>query len=79
MKFRRANLDATGGIVRKVNEVSILHHVLMMPMQVANDKGKVAFCLGEMLTTDQTAHNIQFFLIEFMKGNKSKKLQIHSF
>ena len=67
-KFRRANLDATGSIIRAIGGMSVLHHVLMVPIQVAQDKGKVPFNLAEMLTVDQSAHNIQFFLAEFLKG-----------
>lgn len=55
-KLRRAYLDATGDILRKLslNSPQLLHHVLWVPVYVANEKSSVLFNLAEMITESQT-------------------------
>lgn len=71
--FRRAFLDATGNIVRKISgQTNVLHHVLLIQVHVANDKGATAFNLAELITTCQTSNIISEFLKCFLRFAEEK-------
>ncbi|KAG5668955.1 hypothetical protein PVAND_016861 [Polypedilum vanderplanki] len=57
------NIDATGGILRKVSEAPLLHHTLILPVK-ANDANRshVLINLGELITVDSCSFNIEYFL-----------------
>lgn len=75
-QFRRAYIDATGSIVRPlVKGEPILHHVFLVPIQVADDDHTTLFNVAEMVTKSQSTSTIAHFL-EFIIGmlNKNTKL-----
>lgn len=62
-KFRRACLDATGNIVAPIRiGAPLLHHVLLIPVRVADDKASTPFNLAEMMTSSQSMLTIKHFL-----------------
>ena len=63
----RLHLDATGGILRKVHQGSLLHHVLILPLKSCDtNKSHILLNVGEMITEDQSAFNIKYFLEMFL-------------
>lgn len=75
-RFRRAYIDATGSIVRPlVKGESILHHVLLVPIQVADDNNKTLYNLAEMVTKSQCTATIAHFL-EFVIGMFKKHVKL---
>lgn len=82
-KFRRGYIDATGNIVRKLNESGpvLLHHVLLISIRIADDRATVPFTVAEMITESQTMFTIKHFL-EFVhhaiiKKNHRSGLMFH--
>jgi hypothetical protein len=57
------HLDATGGIVRKIHEAPLLHHVLLLATK-SNDlnNSHILLNIGEMITEDQSSFNLKYFL-----------------
>lgn len=57
----RLFLDATGNITQKINDSSLLHHVLVIALK-RDGKGDLLLPIAEMITNDGTSVNISFFL-----------------
>lgn len=80
-KFRRACLDATGNILASICKGSpLLHHVLLIPVRVADDNVSVPFNLAELITCSQSMLTIKHFLenvLKLIRGHKTTKLIFH--
>lgn len=80
-KFRRASLDATGSILRSIDQgPPLLHHVLLIPVQVADDENSMPFNLAELITSSQSMMTIKHFLEnvgKLVNDHKPTKLMFH--
>lgn len=76
-KLRRAYLDATGNILRKLllKSPQLLHHVLLIPVYAADDTSATLFNMAEMITESQTMLSIKFFL-EFVKNSMEERTSV---
>lgn len=75
--FRRANLDGTGSIVAKLQDGNpLLHHVLLFPIYVGDNKRSTPFNLSELVTSSQTMQTITDFLkftIQLVKSDTGRE------
>lgn len=69
--FMRMSIDATGSILKQINGKKLLHHVLVTAIRVGIDKNCVNLNVLEMITEDQSAHNVCEFLEFFLRQLKS--------
>lgn len=77
------NIDATGGLLKKVSDRPLLHHTIILPIKSNMENSRhILFNIAEMITVDNCGFNIEYFLrllkTKFLASTKEKRLA-HAF